>query len=133
MTPPGGSGAVTRGVRATWPLVLGLAMWFTLIPLMVFWLRDEGFLTEPDATSLAGLLLLVLNPVVVLIPGVLVGLRLGLAWPFAVAVGLVWLPALAVYGVSALAYAPAYAVFALLAMVIGWGVRTLIARTRHRG
>lgn len=128
----GAAASVWRDVRATWPLVLGLAMWFTLIPLMVFWLRDEGFLTEPDATALGALLLLALNPVVVVVVGVVAGFRRGIAWPLAVATGLVWLPAVAVYGASSWPYAPAYAAFALLGLVVGWGLATVVAQARGR-
>ena len=122
-----------RELRATWPLAVGLTLWFALVPLAIFWLRDQGWLAEPDATSLATLLLLALNPVVVAVLAVVVGYRRGLAWPFAVAAAVAWLPALAVYGTSALAYAPLYGLFALLGLTVGWGVRTLVERLRDRG
>lgn len=121
-----------REVRATWPLVVGLALWFAVVPLAVFWLRDAGILAPAEATALANLVLLALNPLVVFVLAAVVGHRRGLAWPFAVAVAVAWLPAVAVFGTSALVYAPVHAVFALFGLVVGWGVRTLVDQARSR-
>ena len=117
-------------LRKTWPWAAGLAAFYTVVPSV--WGAIARWSAPEDTTADKGVIfscLVGLNPAVTLAVGAFVGYRHGFAWvcPALAAAALVPAVYLLLHD-SALPSAVIYGVFALIGLLVGWGVRALLNR-----
>ncbi len=111
---------MNRMLRKTWSWAVGLAA-FYLAQYGILLAIDLMILDDWAATGWALVFIVVVNPIVTLIVGGLVGFRHGFAWLLAPLAAVAWLPAtFLVYNSSALDYGLYYLLFTLAGL--GFGV-----------
>ncbi len=123
-------------LRKTWPYAVALGVAYLAVPLIGGVVLDAQGADPSARTGLLTTSLLGYFPSMTFCVAMFVGYRQGFAWLLAPLVALAFVPAaFVVYNDSALAYTLAYAVFAVIGLAAGAGLRRLTAprgRAEHR-